>query len=76
VQDQRLPRPVHHGRPRPDTGIDPFIASMRSSLGTQIVTVVSKPGTDEENRFEVEAHIQGRTGSFALETPIFAGDIV
>lgn len=49
---------------------------MRGSLGTQMVTVVNKPGTDEENRFEVEAHIQIRTGSFAIDTPIFTGDIV
>jgi uncharacterized protein (TIGR02391 family) len=49
---------------------------MRGSLGTQMVTVVRNPGTDEEERFEVEAHIQGRTGSFAIDTPIFVGDFV
>jgi uncharacterized protein (TIGR02391 family) len=56
---------------------DPFIVHMRSSgLGTQMVTVVNNPDTDEEKRFEVEAHIQMRTGSFAVDTPIFTGDIV
>jgi uncharacterized protein (TIGR02391 family) len=76
-QDESMPRPVrHNGRPRPSSDADPFIAQMRHSFGTQTVTVVNKAGTDEENRFEVEAHIQGKTGSFPLETPIFTGDIV
>lgn len=55
---------------------DPFIAHMRSTLGTQIVTVVNNPDTDEERRFEVEAHIQMRFASFAIDTPIFTGDVV
>lgn len=45
-------------------------------MGTQIVTVVHKPGTEDESRFEVEAHIQMRFASFAIDTPIFAGDVV
>lgn len=57
--------------------IDPFIANMRSSgMGTQMVTVVNNPGTDDERRFEVEAHIQMRFASFAIDTPVFTGDIV
>lgn len=73
-----MPRPVQHsGRPRPSTGsTDPFIAQMRSTFGTMMVTVVSKPGTDSESRFEAEAHIQSKTGSFAVDTAIFTGDHV
>ncbi len=56
---------------------DPFLVQMRTSgMGTQIVTVVSKPGTDDEHRFEAEAHVQRRFASFALDTPVFTGDVV
>lgn len=55
---------------------DPFIAEMRNAFGTTMVTVISKPGTDDEATYEAEALIQGKTGSFALDTPIFAGDYV
>lgn len=41
-----------------------------------MVSIVSRPETDEESRFEVEAHIHGKTGSFAIDTPIVAGDYV
>lgn len=55
---------------------DPFIAEMRLRFDTTVVTVVSNPNTDYESRFEIEALIQGLTGSFAVDTPVFAGDCV
>lgn len=71
-----MPGTSHMGPAIPAGGDDPFIVHMRNTFGTKIVTVVSKPGTDEESTFEVEAHIQGKTGSFAVDTPIFKGDYV
>lgn len=49
---------------------------MRSSFGTEMVRVIRNAGTEDEESFEVEAHIQGRTGSFDASTPVFAGDYV
>lgn len=63
------------GRPRRGDD-DPFIAEMRNTFGTTVVTVISKPGTDDESTFEAEALIQADTGSFAVDTPVFTGDCV
>ena len=41
-----------------------------------MVRVIRNPGTDEEESFDVEAHIQKNTGSFDVGTPVFAGDYV
>jgi len=49
---------------------------MRGVFGTEMVRVVRNPGTEDEESFEVEAHIQGKTGSFDVNTPIFEGDWV
>lgn len=46
------------------------------TFGTTTVTVVNNPGTDDERRFETEAHIQAKTGFFAVDTPIYEGDVV
>jgi len=49
---------------------------MRDTLGTQVVKVIRHPGTEDEESFETEAHIQGKTGSFDKSTPIYTGDYV
>jgi uncharacterized protein (TIGR02391 family) len=49
---------------------------MRDAFGTDMVRVVRNPGTPEEESFEVEAQIQGKTGSFDVNTPVFTGDYV
>jgi len=49
---------------------------MRGAFGTEMVRVIRNPGTEDEESFEVEAHIQGKTGSFDVNTPIFEGDCV
>lgn len=46
------------------------------SLGTTMVTIVYDPGTEDEERFEAEAHVQAKPGFFAVETPIYEGDVV
>lgn len=46
------------------------------TFGITKVTVVHDPGSDDEERFETEAHIQAKTGFFAVDTPIYEGDIV
>lgn len=45
-------------------------------LGTKQVTVVRHEGAAEETRFAVEAHIQAKSGVFAVSTPIYEGDVV
>lgn len=59
----------HHG------DMAPFPSRFRS-LGTTTVTIVNNPGTEDEQRFEAEAHIQAKAGFFAVETPIYEGDVV
>jgi len=49
--------------------------SMRD-LGVKNVMVIRAEGTDDEERFEVEAHIQPDIGFFPVDAPIFGGDIV
>ncbi|ATD70113.1 TIGR02391 family protein [Gordonia sp. 1D] len=46
------------------------------SFGVSNVTVIHAEGTADEARFEVEAHIQAKTGFFAVDTPIYEGDVV
>lgn len=46
------------------------------TFGTTMVTIVHSPGTEDEQRFDVEAHIQAKTGFFAVDTPIYEGDVV
>lgn len=45
-------------------------------FGVTQVTIVHAEGTDDEKRHTTEAHIQAKTGFFAVETPIYEGDIV
>ena len=46
------------------------------SLGVKTVSIIHAQGTDDERTVETEAHIQPRTGFFAVDTPIYEGDIV
>lgn len=46
------------------------------NFGIRKVTVVHNPGTADEERFETEAHIQAKTAFFAVDTPIYEGDVV
>lgn len=50
--------------------------SFLQRVGTEVVTIVRGEGTDEESRAEAEAHIQPETGFFAVDTPVYEGDIV
>jgi uncharacterized protein (TIGR02391 family) len=50
--------------------------SMFRTMGTEKVAVIHAAGTDSEERFELEAHIQPKIGFFAVEAPIYEGDIV
>lgn len=46
------------------------------SFPTEMVTIVHAEGTEDEIRFNVEAHIQPRSGFFKVDTRIYEGDIV
>lgn len=46
------------------------------TFGVTKVTVIHNPGTDDEQRFETDAHIQAKTGFFSVETPIYEGEVV
>jgi uncharacterized protein (TIGR02391 family) len=50
--------------------------SMFRNMGTDKVTVIHAEGTDSETRTELEAHIQPKMGFFALDAPIYEGDVV
>jgi uncharacterized protein (TIGR02391 family) len=45
-------------------------------LGVKNVTVIQAEGTENEQRIDVEAHIQPESGFFPVDTPIFEGDVV
>ncbi|MGE2835454.1 TIGR02391 family protein [Mycobacterium sp. SMC-4] len=53
-----------------------FLDGIRNTMGTETVVIIHNEGLEDETRTPVEAHIQGRTGSFEIETPIYEGDIV
>lgn len=46
------------------------------TFGVSTVTIIRNPGTEDEEQFETEAHIQAKTGFFAVDTPIYEGDVV
>ncbi len=55
------------------------MAPLRSrfrTFGITKVTVVHDPGTEDEERSETEAHIQAKARFFAIDTPIYEGDVV
>jgi len=49
---------------------------MFKSMGTEKVTVIKRAGESDEERLEVEGHIQARKGFFAVDAPIHDGDII
>jgi len=50
--------------------------SFLSGFDTKRVVVLHAVGTDSEERFEVEGQIQAKSGFFAIDAPIYVGDIV
>ena len=52
------------------------LPSIMRRAGAKKVVIVHHEGTDSEERHEVEAHIQADSGFFAVETPIYDGDVV
>ncbi|MEH3134849.1 MAG: TIGR02391 family protein [Mycolicibacterium neoaurum] len=53
-----------------------FLDGIRGTFGTEQVVIIHNEGQDDETRREVEAHIQSKTGSFEIDTPIYEGDVV
>jgi uncharacterized protein (TIGR02391 family) len=53
-----------------------FLDGIRSTFGTDQIVIIHHEGQEDETRREVEAHIQSKTGSFEVDTPIYEGDIV
>lgn len=49
---------------------------MRATFGTRMVRVIRNSGSDDEESFDVEAHIQKSAGSFDVGVAVFAGDYV
>jgi uncharacterized protein (TIGR02391 family) len=54
----------------------PPLPSHFRTFGITRVTVIHNAGTEDEERFETEAHIQAKTAFFAVDTPIYEGDVV
>lgn len=54
----------------------PPLPSHFRNFGITRVTVIHNAGTEDEERFETEAHIQAKTAFFAVDTPIYEGDVV
>jgi len=69
-----MPRPPAQGRPRRTS--DAFTRGTFATLGTDTVTVIRNEGTEDEESFEVDGHIQAKAGYFDVDTPIFEGDVV
>jgi len=44
--------------------------------GVTTVTITNYPGTADESRYDAEAQLQATSGYFAIETPIYEGDII
>lgn len=49
---------------------------MGRQFGTTKVVIIHADGAEDEQRQEVEAHIQPQAGFFEVETPIYEGDVV
>lgn len=45
-------------------------------LGTKTVQIVRNEGTEHEERFSAEAHVQPKSGFFGIDTPVYEGDVV
>jgi hypothetical protein len=70
----RLASMSHLSGPRRPSAGRGFVARMR--FPTETVRVIRNEGTDDEETFEVVAHIQPKSGFFDIDTPIYEGDIV
>jgi uncharacterized protein (TIGR02391 family) len=46
------------------------------TFGVDHVTIIRNLGTEDETRVEAEAHVQAESGFFAVDTPIYEGDVV
>ena len=46
------------------------------SMGSKQVEIIHCEGTPHESRLTVEAHVQAEAGFFAIDTPIYEGDVV
>ena len=46
------------------------------SMGSKRVEIIHCEGTPDESRLTVEAHVQPEAGFFAVDTPIYEGDVV
>lgn len=53
-----------------------FLRTMGGSHGTKQVVVVSKAGTEDEERTTVTGMIQSESGFFEVSTPIYEGDLI
>jgi uncharacterized protein (TIGR02391 family) len=51
------------------------LPSAMRRAGTTRVVVIHNEGTDSEERNELESHIQGDSGYFAIDAPIYEGDV-
>lgn len=49
---------------------------MFKSFGYETVAVVHLEGTSDEKRFNVDMHVQPKSGFVSIDTPIYEGDIV
>lgn len=47
-----------------------------SRLGKKTVQIVRNEGTEHEERFSAEAHVQPKSGLFGVDTPVYEGDVV
>lgn len=55
---------------------DPFMQHIRSTFGTERVVVVHNAGTPDEQRLEMEAHVQPDLAFFEVTAPINDGDTI
>ena len=52
-----------------------FLRQMRA-LGVQKVVVIHNQGQPDEQRNEIEAHVQPKKGFFEVDAPVYEGDVV
>lgn len=53
-----------------------FIRRMGARHGVTRAKIIHNPGTDDERAIEADALIQGGSGFFEIDTPIYEGDLV
>lgn len=45
-------------------------------VSTKTVRIVRNEGTEHEERFSAEAHVQPKSGFFGVDTPVYEGDVI